>query len=1058
MEKNAYLALCLFGLLLAGISSPLRAQAIAADLDSLQAVNDLDSQAIVTAKVLLRYLPGPPPTNGRALLAAYADNPYLDVIVEGQDLRNRIAVLELDTLVAAIRMENERTGRDRYNLIYDRADLFNDDRVFDVRWLAKEFAKPDPKAIELVEQKAKLAQASVSSSTDYVSVLAAGLSDWIQRRAQREFTVTFMARLQDRILEKELQRLFPATARLLENVDVADYRAFLPDARVAFAEDLQAITFNFADFLRASGAVDPGDPRLLNFLLVYELVDLSARGLDLPEVLGYARGELDQRRLAAEQSINLSLSTNLARTEAPTTANLLDAYNDAVLAFRNVGTELKDEAQSLAIAVRELRSNPAIPSRADSILQAFLRSDLVTRSSYQSMFDREGRHFGEASYLLKGQPPYQYWKADPSVDSFRVLFMTEELPAPDTLRAMGLTMLHALIQRNESGQYRVMERLAYMADELDRWHYFRDSLAATLVQRERDEDFVDQQADRLGENVRSSAAFWAERVTNLDSNALQRQREAFSYLENLTANYVVKGDTLRGAPRFAVQLNYLGRVDSLYRDYLAALEADFLPYIDPINEAVPPPPSFSNRLQPAWAKFEALERTYLNFREGAAATDLRTYRNAFDLKQVLDVGAGMLFFLTEPKQDTFASAKRLASLLIEPKNRQKFQGLIYQRLAQQPTFGSTLSARGLADLSIDMSLALENLMRPGPEDTLQLKRYLDFLVTTVNTVLEAPLIQTMDNRLIRLVDQRKELRALPTINRSISEIYGHTAAGEYRQAVVPLLELVEQMNVVPDSTSRMRKLRVNLATTVEKQRVTRQQLAELKAIESPTTQQQEQLDRLALQLAQLQNKESRDSARLKRASQASLTRFRRYTSFGAALAAANQSREVQEALDAFAVPVGSSRNKRIYRFNVDLNAYFGGAVGREFLINEPPGIEGAANTFGMWVPVGASVTWRPWPRRQWSATLFIPILDLGAITAYRSGNNAGTVPAVTFQNLLAPGAHALINIPDSPFFVGAGLQYGPNERQIGREDFSAYRALITFGIDVPILSIKRSQD
>ena len=176
----------------------------------------------------------------------------------------------------------------------------------------------------------------------------------------------------------------------------------------------------------------------------------------------------------------------------------------------------------------------------------------------------------------------------------------------------------------------------------------------------------------------------------------------------------------------------------------------------------------------------------------------------------------------------------------------------------------------------------------------------------------------------------------------------------------------------------------------------------------------------------------------------------------AGVAAAESPAEIAAVMEAAALPPGSSRNKRINRFNLEVNAYFGGAAGREFLLGDlPAGLDRRQGTAGLFVPIGLAITQRIIPNTQWSATLFLPLIDIGAVTAYRDGNNAESIPQVTFGNILAPGAHLLINLPNSPFFLGYGWQYGPNERRIGEANYSAYRQLFTFGIDVPIFSLAR---
>ncbi|MBK6946836.1 MAG: hypothetical protein IPH16_01020 [Haliscomenobacter sp.] len=86
------------------------------------------------------------------------------------------------------------------------------------------------------------------------------------------------------------------------------------------------------------------------------------------------------------------------------------------------------------------------------------------------------------------------------------------------------------------------------------------------------------------------------------------------------------------------------------------------------------------------------------------------------------------------------------------------------------------------------------------------------------------------------------------------------------------------------------------------------------------------------------------------------------------------------------------------------------------------------------------------------------MLDLGAVASFRLGDqDAGLLPELTFENLVAPGAYFLVNLPKSPFSLGFGSQYGPRARKItlanGVETRSpAWRSLLFAGVDVPIFN------
>jgi hypothetical protein len=116
------------------------------------------------------------------------------------------------------------------------------------------------------------------------------------------------------------------------------------------------------------------------------------------------------------------------------------------------------------------------------------------------------------------------------------------------------------------------------------------------------------------------------------------------------------------------------------------------------------------------------------------------------------------------------------------------------------------------------------------------------------------------------------------------------------------------------------------------------------------------------------------------------------------------------------------------------------------------------NSYGLFVPIGVAFSKRLGKKSNTSLSLFFPIIDLGALTAYRTdatAKNLESLPDLNFANVLSPGAHLMLNLPKSPFFIGAGVQYGPNVREIdidgSFEPVRAIRYMLSFGVDVPVI-------
>lgn len=180
----------------------------------------------------------------------------------------------------------------------------------------------------------------------------------------------------------------------------------------------------------------------------------------------------------------------------------------------------------------------------------------------------------------------------------------------------------------------------------------------------------------------------------------------------------------------------------------------------------------------------------------------------------------------------------------------------------------------------------------------------------------------------------------------------------------------------------------------------------------------------------------------------------KYGHFIATVAEAQNSDQIALAIDAVALPPGSARLKKEAAWSVTINAYTGFSGGTEHLEKT-----GAAGFASLSAPVGLGVN-RGIGGRQ-SLSLFVPIVDVGALAAYRFGNDdASALPALEWSNLVAPGIWAVWGFKRQwPLVLGIGAQRGPNLRKI---DSAANPDIKTdagwrFGgflsVDIPVFNI-----
>ncbi|MBL3656614.1 hypothetical protein [Fulvivirga sediminis] len=165
---------------------------------------------------------------------------------------------------------------------------------------------------------------------------------------------------------------------------------------------------------------------------------------------------------------------------------------------------------------------------------------------------------------------------------------------------------------------------------------------------------------------------------------------------------------------------------------------------------------------------------------------------------------------------------------------------------------------------------------------------------------------------------------------------------------------------------------------------------------------------------------------LKEEHEAFLKAFIKYGNFAAIVAKAETSDEVQQAIEAVALPVGSSRIKRYTSFNVALNAYVGLYGGYENIeINDEDNYQLAA---GLSAPVGVAMSWGG---KGSSFSVFLSLIDIGSVASFRFNDDATeSVPQIQLKDIISPGVFGVYGFKDVPLSAGAGYQIGPRLHEV----------------------------
>lgn len=201
-----------------------------------------------------------------------------------------------------------------------------------------------------------------------------------------------------------------------------------------------------------------------------------------------------------------------------------------------------------------------------------------------------------------------------------------------------------------------------------------------------------------------------------------------------------------------------------------------------------------------------------------------------------------------------------------------------------------------------------------------------------------------------------------------------------------------------------------------------------------------------------------------------VTQVRSHLLLVGTLASATTSDQVRVALEAAAAPPHSWREYR-RRPALFLSGWVGVMGNYEHVLGK--GHNGYAVSPA--IMVGPEFGF-PLLRTGWSVNVFLPLLDLGALASIRLDGNSATTSgdqgasmiarresSVSFASVFAPGLFVGVGIGNTPFVVGAGVQYAPSLReyfQCGNtptcsttEALSTLRFGLTLAVDLPVFSI-----
>ncbi|MEY3443251.1 MAG: hypothetical protein RLZZ519_1532 [Bacteroidota bacterium] len=220
------------------------------------------------------------------------------------------------------------------------------------------------------------------------------------------------------------------------------------------------------------------------------------------------------------------------------------------------------------------------------------------------------------------------------------------------------------------------------------------------------------------------------------------------------------------------------------------------------------------------------------------------------------------------------------------------------------------------------------------------------------------------------------------------------------------------------------------------------------------------------------------------------TDWMRLTDLLVAIGIAEDREDLEEAFKQFAHNPGSWRVKRESCFNVALSVYGGGFSGwekfqdkdfdyqttyvdsssgspiiRDTTIALPiDSIRRLKATISLSIGPSISTSFRI-KNHNFSLTAYAPLIDIGAVTAFRFNDTTTTnLPDFKWEDIVAPGIFGYLGFPSMPISFGFGAQYSPRLRRIQAEEdgtlhtvfAKSFRYGFSLAIDLSLLDFHTS--
>ncbi len=982
--------------------------------------------------------------NALVVYDAYKNNPYLARLLPQDWFKNQ-AWTDSKNLISVKVNTEIQSRKSQYLPVYQK--LYGDSMTYrqqltTINGVQIEYAEPVLASTnELVASAETIEANAPAPPTNLTTTILTGLSEFITDRAQEEFNVTFMHKFRERLNDEEyaeLRTLFPLSYDFLNQIDISNYKSALLSARQVFAEDIQKLGFNLPKvFDLAKYQKIRNIPEIYNLLVIYSILDLVYRDNSIDDVLPLTFRKVQKSSKELQKDLNLSLAASEnSKKDRAALAGLIETHEQKLMQMRD---DLIDKQIFLELAFLQTAVLPdSLRIETDSIYFDYLKKVDIYNNELHNAWDT----IQEIPYNLKGKRFYETLMEEPSIDKFDIHFGEE--PDSTELIAAGLELSRCMvcgINGNPNKAKILMEWDALLTRTQAKFDYLvnvQNGNTDAGLQGKLDD--LEQQRQQLQSELLADLDFWFGKSLKTDLSKTQKFTEndsmALVYLsKTLDEKLFVEIQGNSKVETLEIRQNQFQKIRETIKSQLSDLKSKLQqesPLYQKLTKDEPVVAAIS-ATNPALSELynESLEiRHKINLLDEKYASDIqKTIENTKRVAKILELSSQLFLFLKvgDSEERTWLNTEQWNKLLNDDTQHDVFFGLLYQRL--QSLYPShDFNNQGLATLTTsfvyNLSLLKQQRKRLATKkkenETILFNDYLPFaqvVVSLINAVLETPILVDDAKVAYSIVEREETLQYIPRISDHTLNLFENINGQEYNYAIYNALELYK---IISERT-----------------------------------------------LGNCNNREGKDRKKCKK-NEKTRNAFLVYGSFIADIALAQKPEDIRRALEVVALPPGSSRIKRQANYNVSLNSYFGLGAGRERLTDskiKAAGLEQNSFSAGLTVPVGFSASWKFTPRQKGSFSIFVPILDLGAVTAIRFqeneiADNNDTVlnlPEFTFNNVISPGAYFMYNLPKNPFSLGLGVQHGPQKRilELNNEVFEsgAWRLMFTATVDVPLFNL-----